>query len=255
MYKTSIPESYSSIFNRRGQHYHQAMVDYPHARRSEFETVLDLLDIQPGMVMCDVPSGGCYVSDFISIPVSLISVETSEVFMRQAQTLDNHRNLICDNISNIPLDTATVDRVLSLAGLHHVEDQAGFYREAARLLRPTGILCIADVRKGSGVDGFLNDFVDQHNSMGHTGEFLCDRTLIQLQSSGFEVLYAEPVTYQWQFESPVAMTRCCQLLFGIDRADPATILEGINHYLGYDQHDGCCRMNWELYCFKAMRLA
>lgn len=252
MYKTSTPESYSSIFNWRGQQYHQAMVDYPQARRQEFETALTLLDIQPGLTVCDVPSGGCYISDFISVSVNLISVETSEVFMRQAQTSNEQRSLICDDISNIPLQAAAADRVLSLAGLHHVEDQLGFYREVYRLLRPRGIFCVADVRAGSGVDGFLNTFVDQHNSMGHTGKFLCDRTTSELQSAGFEVLYAEPVAYPWQFDSPDDMVRCCQLLFGIDQASPEQILEAIDQYLGYKIVGDCCHMNWELYCFKAI---
>jgi SAM-dependent methyltransferase len=254
MFDTFTFDNYTDIFNQRGKLYHQAMVDYPDARKAEFLTALELLDLQPHQVLCDVPSGGCYISQFIPHPVELISVETSEEFIRQANPTDNNVTLFCEDITTIPMASATVDRVISLAGLHHADDQLGFYREAYRLLKPQGILGVADVRAGSGVDDFLNGFVNQYNSMGHRGDFLGLHTVEELQTAGFEVLYAAPRQYTWEFDSIDAMVRCCQLLFGIDRADAATVLAGIHQHLGYHIVDGQVHMNWELYCFKGMKL-
>jgi cyclopropane fatty-acyl-phospholipid synthase-like methyltransferase len=253
MFETFTLESYTDIFNQRGQLYHQAMLDYPDARRAEFTHALDLLDLQPGQVLCDVPSGGCYISRFIDLPVKLISVETSEEFIRHAAPTEDNVTLICEDVTQIPLTTATVDRIVSLAGLHHVAHQADFYREAYRLLKPQGILAVADVRAGSGVDGFLNGFVNQYNSMGHRGEFLGPHTVDELQTAGFEVVDARPRQYTWTFQSPAAMVRCCQLLFGIDRADADTTLAGIRRHLGYTMVGDRCCMNWELYFFKAIK--
>lgn len=246
-------ETYADIFNQRGQRYHQAMVDYPLARQAEFEAVLDLLDLSPHLTLCDAPSGGGYLHNFISVPdVKLYSVETSAAFAQETADLGDNTTLLCKTIADLPLMSGTVDRVVSLAGLHHVDPQIDFYREAQRILVPDGILVIADVQAGSGVDRFLNSFVDQHSTMGHQGLFLGKHTLAALTACGFEIASAQMQSYTWQFPTPVAMAQYCQMLFGIDQADTPAILDGIQTCVGYETINAGCQMNWELLCIKAI---
>jgi SAM-dependent methyltransferase len=253
MFNPSMFNTYADIFNQRGQHYHRAMLDYPLARQAEFQTAIDCLELQAGHVLCDVPSGGCYLAQFIPVPIKLISVETSSEFIRQANPQENNVTITTSTVTEIPLLDQSVDRIISLAGLHHVANQSGFYREAYRLLKSQGILALVDVRQGSGVDGFLNGFVHKHNSMGHQGNFLGLHTIDELLSAGFEVRQASPKSYDWYFDSPESMVRCCKLLFGIDRADDAKILVGIEQHLGYREEAGQCLMHWELYFFQAIK--
>jgi hypothetical protein len=100
---------------------------------------------------------------------------------------------------------------------------------------------------------FLNIFVDQHNSMGHQGEFLNSQTPRELEAANFQVIYNSPISYFWQFNSPQDMAEYCQLLFGMDRADESKIIEGIDTYLDYHIKEEKCYMNWELHFLKCIK--
>lgn len=246
-------QSYTDIFNLRGMQYHQAMVEYPDARREEFEQAICIANLEDGNLVCDVPSGGCYLNNFIDKSVKLFSVETSVEFIKQSEQQENNISLLCEDVTNISLLSETIDRAISLAGSHHLSSKPAFYQEIYRLLRQNGIFCLADVREGSGVAGFLNTFLDQHNSMGHKGEFLNQATQQELETVGFQVTYAEPIRYHWRFNHIDDMIRYCKLLFGIDQATDTQILDGINTYLGYSNTAQGCLMNWELYFFQGVK--
>ena len=243
-------ESYKDIFNQRGSAYHQGMLKYPLARYEEFKQIIQLAEIKDGNIICDIPSGGCYLSNFIDRKVKIFSVETSSQFIKYTQTSENNRVLVCEDLADIPLPQASVDRIISLAGLHHLSDKFAFYQEAYRLLKPGGLFCIADAFHDSKVAKFLNIFVNRHNSMGHQGEFLNSHTARELEAANFQVIYNSPISYFWQFNSPQAMTKYCQLLFAMDRADELKIIEGIKTYLGYQIKEEKCYMNWELHFIK-----
>lgn len=238
---------YRSIFKQRGEWYHSAMCSVPDARRREFEIALEMADVEPGQLILDVPSGGGYLSRFINDSVQLISVETSEIFLRQAGSTGAGRTILCEKTSAIDFPSEAADRVISIAGLHHEDDQAGFYRETHRVLKRGGRLCVADVRLGSPIDDFLDVFVNRHNSLGHRGKFLGSHTRNALGSSGFQILSAQPRSYEWIFKDVAEMASYCRKLFGLDRATPEEIVAGIDRYLGYVDDGDCCRMEWELY--------
>ena len=205
------------------------------------------------LIICDVPSGGCYISNFIQQNLKIISIETSSEFIKDSQNTANNTILVCENISNTSLESNSIDRIMSLAGLHHVDRKVNFYKEAYRLLKPSGILCIADALKDSKVANFLDIFVDQYNSMGHQGNFLTEQTKEELKFINFQVLYNASFSYNWCFDSVANMVDYCQLLFGLDRANYNQILGGIEKYLGYYLEDDKCYMNWELHFIKSIK--
>jgi SAM-dependent methyltransferase len=247
-------ENYKDIFNQRGHKYHQAMLQYPHARIEEFKQIIHLADLQDHQIIADIPSGGCYLGNFIEQDLKIISVETSQEFIKDAQTVNNNTIVVCDNINQISLVSDSLDRVLSLAGLHHVDHRLSFYQEVYRLLKPEGIFVIADALENSPVAKFLNIFVHQHNSLGHCGNFLNLATQQELETAKFKVVYAEPIGYDWRFDSLTDMVNYCQLLFGIDRATPQQVQAGIEQYLGYDLKDNQYCLHWELYFLKSLKI-
>jgi SAM-dependent methyltransferase len=245
--------SYKEIFDRRGRAYHQAMQTYPTARHAEFAQIIQLANLQDGQLICDVPSGGCYLSRFIQASVTLVSIETSGTFVQQLQAPEQTSLMFCEDLEALPLDSETCDRVICLAGVHHLPNQASFYREIYRILKPGGLFCLGDVREGSGVADFLNIFVHHYSLFGHQGIFLTPKTAEDLTAIGFQVDQAIVKAFPWTFPDVKAMVQFCQLLFGIDRATEAEILEHIEKYLGYSMTDHQCCLNWELFFWKAVK--
>ena len=250
-------DTYKDIFNQRGRSYHEAMMRYPGARREEFEWIMRYADLSDNLRLCDVPSGGCYLQEWLPPGIELVSVETSSEFIQCAEAPANGRNtiVVCEDLGDIPLESESVARAISLAGAHHLEDRPAFYREVERILQGQGIFALADVEAGSGVDTFLNTFVDQHNSMGHKGDFLGGDTARELEAAGLEVSKYEPIDYYWRFEQRDQMVDFCRLLFWIDQATDEQVLKAIEDHLGYEESAGQCCMRWGLYFFQAVKPA
>lgn len=237
---------YRDIFERRGEEYHQAMTRYPRARRREFEHMLALVRPSAGERLLDMPSGGGYLEDYLcGTDVSLIAVETSSVFHARAAERTGLETRLCA-LNAVPLDDDSADAIVSLAGLHHVEDRSAVFGEMKRLLSGTGRLCLADVKAESGPARFLDVFVNDHSSLGHSGRFVDDTFRAELRGAGFNIESDHDISYDWHFDDAKAMTDYCRLLFGIDRAGRDEILSGIGRHLDYAESGGECRMRWSL---------
>jgi SAM-dependent methyltransferase len=137
--------------------------------------------------------------------------------------------------------------------LHHVDEKERFFSEANRILRQGGTLTIADVRAHSAASEFLDGFVNEHNTMGHKGNYIHAKTQEEIEQRGFTVRDSSLIPFHWEFDSPQSMGRFCQLLFGIDKTDLVQVVEGIQKHVGYSVERNACRMNWELLFIKARK--
>ena len=241
--------SYEEIFAQRGHLYHQAMSRYPHAREEEFRQVIAFADLQRDAVACDVPAGAGYLRRFAPHG-TIVHVETSTVFAELCR--DAGREVVLGDTAAIPLRGGSMDCVISIAALHHLADKASFYREAHRILHRGGTLCIADVRRHSPVASFLEEFVHAHSSTGHRGAYLDEQVGRELSQLDFTVTHAAPVSYHWRFDSRDDLITFFRLLFGIDRAAPAEVQEGLRP-LAHEMSAGRWIVNWELLFVKAIK--
>lgn len=243
---------YRAIFKKRGHLYHQAMTLYPSARAEEFLHIVRMADMKDGDIVCDIPSGGGYLRRFVDRTTTLCHIETSEVFADLCRA-NGVPHVLLSTLEDIPVETGAVDKIISLAALHHVDEKTRFFSEAFRMLRKGGTLTIADVQAGSAVSEFLDGFVNEHNTMGHKGTYISAETQDEIERWGFTMRESSLIPFHWEFDSPQAMGRFSQLLFGIDKADSAQVVEGIQKHLGYDLDSHACRMNWELLFLNAKK--
>jgi ubiquinone/menaquinone biosynthesis C-methylase UbiE len=215
----------------------------PSARQKEFSLAIEAAQLENGDMLCDAPSGGGYLSQYLpqDLNLQVVAVDPSEGFS------SNGAQVVLAPLDDLPLKDGSCDAVLSVAGLHHVEDRLAVFSELRRVVRTGGRLCILEVARGSISDPFLNEFVDSHCSTGHVGRFVDQGFRVDLNSAGFMIRRDQLLEYSWCFESEEIMSKFVRLLFGLDKASLEEVRQGISHYLGYKRCDsGGCDMNWAL---------
>jgi SAM-dependent methyltransferase len=238
--------NYADIFKLRGQLYHQAMQALPDARKNEFLSIIGEASISPGMTVVDVPSGGAYISRYLS-EVDLIGLEVTELFAELAA--QQGQNVALYENDHFPLKDASVDRVLSIAGLHHVHDKTAVFSEMRRVIDPAGRIVVADVDEDSFVRRFLDDFVGPYSETGHSGWYFGDSTRTQLDEAGLHIVADQQLEYLWCAADLNQLAEFCRLLFGMVKADTQTVAAGIRDYLGTQEFDEQIGLNWQLRCF------
>jgi len=239
-------QSYEQIFYKRADAYHKAMELYPAARDREFQLAVEFADIKAGDIVCDAPAGGGYLRSYLPADIqNYLAVETVPDFTGHCPTSE-HDRIIQSPLDDILIENDSVDICINLAGSHHLEDKSKFFSEVSRILKPGGRFVMADVATGTAIDRFMNEFVDQHNSMGHAGIFLDGQTVDDITACGLKIQNDELITYPWSFESKDDMGVYCKLLFGIDSAEPESVVLGIEDILGYMPGPAEVNMAWGL---------
>ncbi|WP_425389480.1 class I SAM-dependent methyltransferase [Ekhidna sp.] len=230
--------TYEQIFNQRGRSYHLAMEKYPAARNEEFNNIIEKLRLNEGGTILDIPAGGGYLKQFLR-NVNYLGYDFSGEFE------SGHDGIKKCKESKIDLTDECVNEIVSLAALHHIVDRKAFYAEMHRILKRGGQLVIADVSAKSHIATFLNGFVDQWNSMGHQGNFICENDLNELTNSGFEVTITTK-SYFWNFHNSHAAMDFFRLLFCLDLQPPKRDLKESLMSLGVISNDDRYSINWEL---------
>jgi SAM-dependent methyltransferase len=159
---------------------------------------------------------------------------------------DRYERVVC-SLSSLDLADQSMDRVACLAGIHHQEDKARFFREAHRVLKPGGIVAIGDVLEGSPPARFLNEAVDRHSDLGHDGMFFAPGQLCSLLGqAGFVEPSEEYRNYTWDFPDVPTLVGFCRQVFRMAKADLPTVESELRRYLSIDNDAGGSRLGWSL---------
>lgn len=247
-------DSYADIFNLRGRAYHEACGRWPVARQAEFAAALQPLALRGGETLLDAPSGGGYLADHLPAGVRHLAIDPAECFA--AFAAGRHGiEAIHAALSDTGLPAASMDRIVSVAGLHHESERGAIYREWARVARPGARLCLVDVEAGSAEDRFLNGTVDRLNPDGHDGDFLSAGEARLLTAAGWIVESCDRVDYSWTFGSRLEMGEYVRLLFGMSRAGtPVAAAEAVSeHCRNGPDGDGGWALAWGLLRIVARR--
>lgn len=237
-------KSYDDIFQERGSAYDRAMRAQPHARSAEFRQAVQRAQLSPGQVVADVPAGGGYLREYLPSGCHWRGHEPCTSFSAPG---GHHRADPTRSLLPLPWSDASVDAILSIAGVHHLDVKVRLFGEFRRVIRPGGRLVLSDVAAGSDVARFLDGYVGAHNSTGHEGVFLDRHSLHELREAGWIVQSDELVDFHWVFDDRQALADFCHGLFDLRRASPAKTLAAIEDGLGIDTlPDGRAGMRWQL---------
>lgn len=239
---------YQDIFDNRGDSYNEAGEICPNARIQERQLLIDRLGLNPDHIVCDAPAGGGYLADGLSpllnAPSQIACIEPSWKFLSAG---DPSFQWIQCNLETLALPNASVDRLGSLAGLHHLDNREPFFQEAFRALKPNGRIVVADVKKGTDVAEFLNGPVDEYSETGHDGLFFYDGELSKLlKDAGFIEIEEKFIEYEWQFPSNEIMVCYCKKLFGLHKIPEAKVANILKHYLNIKNSDEKTSIGWSL---------
>ena len=225
------------------------MLRFPRARDQEFEHLLALSELRPGQLVCDIPCGGNYLSQYVEEGIRIVGVDACPTFISGSPITQFHQGVssIVSHVHDTGLQSALFDRVLSLAGIHHMADKKPFFHEVARLLKTGGRFCIADVPQGSATSLFLDDIVNAYNSMGHEGDYVNDTVVDLLGEVGLKVDYSNTIAFHWLFDHADEMVAFCSQLFGLDKLEPQTFLQATENLLTPVMINGRYCLPWKLH--------
>jgi SAM-dependent methyltransferase len=242
-----VPD-YAEVFNVRGSSYNEACRRCPQARETERSLLIQRLDIEPGHRICDAPAGGGYLAEGIERlhgnHQEIVCIEPARGFING---IDPRFSRVGSSLTHLALKSNTIDRMGSLAGLHHVNEKRDFVRETYRVLAPGGKIAIADVQDGTAVSSFLNDSVDRLSETGHKGIFFKPGELtFLLQANGFEEVSEEHVRFTWDFPDTKTLVWYCKQLFGLVKGECADVEAELGRFFCIDETDGVAGLPWSL---------
>jgi ubiquinone/menaquinone biosynthesis C-methylase UbiE len=249
-------ERHEDAFDRRAarydaariRQYNEAIERHPTARETERQILINLLDLRPGNEICDVAAGGGYLADGIHRRLDgecrILCLENSAHF--SGSLPDRYERVLC-SLSDITIETSSVDRVACLAGLHHQEDKQRFFDEAFRILRGDGRIAVGDVLRGSAPARFLNEAVNRWSDLGHDGIFLeAGEPTRLMRNAGFVEVVERVHEYTWDFSDVGDLVWFCKTLFRMTKAKLEDVEAALRRYLVLDLEPGVARMHWSL---------
>lgn len=236
---------YQLAFHNRAERYDYAIHTYEDALSEEFKTAVQMLDPKPNDVVVNIPAGGTPIHKYIS--------DTLNVTVKSFEMLREHKqdNVTYCDITSIPLQDNSVDKIISLASFHHFqEDRQEVLMELRRILKNSGVLVIGDVIEGSPQDTWLNVFVNKYNSNGHTGLFLDEKDIFGIEALGYNVKSSRH-TYNWSFRNDEEAVDFVKNLFGLNLLpSDEFLLASMKQYLAYKDN----KFEWQLLYFTCIKL-
>jgi SAM-dependent methyltransferase len=236
-------DTYAEIFEQRAADYHYAMRQCPRARDAEFLAVLEPLREASAGLICDMPSGGGYLADYLWDGMQYLAIDpATDFFVEWPRPLQR----LLAEITKVPLADQSADHVVSLAGLHHEPSLPNVFAEMHRLLRPGGRVVLADVAVDTAPARFLNGFVAEHCPLGHDGRFLDERTAPALEETGFAIVDDRLMRLPWAFASFDEAGEFCRHLFGMTGLGVEETAAAMEREIGFEVEDGRPRLRWVL---------
>jgi len=209
----------------------------PLARFEERQIMLDLLGVEPHHYVVDVPAWSGYLAEGITNiadPKQIMCVEPSPRF---AAGINERFMRRCITQTTIPTDDASVDRLGSMVGLHHLPNKLAFVRECARVVKPGGRIVLSEVVEDSLVAKFLNGPVDRYTSNGHKGVFVKPGELRDLLfEAGCTTVDERFYHLHWRFGSLGDLARFARGLLGLAKATEEQTLAAIRDHFELDIH-------------------
>ena len=234
---------YTKNFKNRINSFMYAVNKYEHCMENEFKTVIEELELNDGEIVVNLGAGGLKMNKYITKNITYFPFDFS------FEWCEIDKNVTYTPHKNLPFVNESVDKIVILAMLHHFshEERIELYKECNRILKKTGKLIIADVKRNTNQDVWLNKIVDTYNPFGHKGIFFDFDDAKLLESNCFK-LDIKNKKYTWWFNDKPEMVDYIKNLFYMNISDEE-LEYNLNIVLKPFIMNDKYHFNWELIYF------
>ena len=151
-----------------------------------YNLLLREIALTSGAAVLDV---GCGTGAFLkklsdTCPIIGFGIDLEKNMIEAARKKHPQMDFQVSSCDNIPHDSSSFDVMVSCMAYHHFENKEGFAREASRLLKPDGVLYIADPRFPWLIRKAFNGFFSLIRING--GFLTPEETAARFSANGFE---------------------------------------------------------------------
>lgn len=248
----------------REKNYYLANIEYPQARSREIILALDLLDAEPGDTILEIGAG----AGVLAYPIAKLVEPNGHLY-----AADNSKNVLSRFTGNentpghitpvhlsqdglLPEIVPAVDKIVSLATFHHIENKEEMFKQIYYRLKRGGTFVLADVARGTKTAAYFDGPVNEICSTGHDCKFLSlDPTKRYLKNVGFQIVSAEIVSVPWTFSNKTEAAKFLHTIHDAKpRFTPEDCLKEAETYLGITQlPNGQIQLGWQLLFIKATK--
>jgi GT2 family glycosyltransferase/SAM-dependent methyltransferase/glycosyltransferase involved in cell wall biosynthesis len=186
----------------------EGQIEFEHFHRYRFAR-----DFCHNLDVLDVASGDGYGSAILAgVALSVVGVDVDDgaiAHAREAYDLKNLRFLL-GNATDLPLENASVDVVVSFETIEHIREHARFVAEIRRVLRPGGRLIVSTT--GRPVYSAQMETVNKENVLGLTEEEF--HSLLRDNFVYFSTIHQHAI-----LRSTIADIECAGLWLNIEHSD------------------------------------
>jgi ubiquinone/menaquinone biosynthesis C-methylase UbiE len=215
-----------------------------------------MLHLNKDEILVNIPAGGIPLHKYIDqqLQIKYYAYDICNEFCTLPSDENDYTNISLCDYTNLPQKDNSVDKIICLASLHHtsISERHDIYTEFNRILKQNGVLVIGDVIKDSCQDKWLNNFVNEYNSNGHSGIFFENLDIEQMKQHNFTVTTTNK-EYDWIFRNENEMLDFIKHLFHLDLLpNDQILLDGLVTNLNYIP--GSFKIKWQLIYFTCKKI-
>ncbi len=232
-----MPEQdFKTLSQQRFDRYAEGYVtSQTHAKGQELDRLVAIARPEPDWRVLDVATGGGHTAlRFAPHVARVVATDIAPRMLAGAQAFITGQGI--ENVAfepadaeNLPFEAGTFDLVACRIAPHHFPDCGRFVRQAARVLKPGGLLLVQDqvVPENEAAAVFVNEF-ERLRDPSHNWAYSASRWVAMFEAAGLRVEHTEQVVKPHLF-LPWAQRQDCapevveQLVRLVQQALPALV--------------------------------